>query len=195
MQARGTIKSIARDYKSGCYSVSIELTECNIGEVDELREQDLSIEFKKYHNPRSNAANALLWHCIGVIASHQLGENKKSPWEIYLSLLRKYGQYTMIAVRSNAVEQFKKSYRECEEVGRRFDSDGTEWVHLLCYFGSSQYDSREFSVLLDGCIDDMKQAGMPTPTSEEMRRTLEALERSEERERVRRSNQNTENGQ
>lgn len=179
MQARGTIKSINRDYTTGRYSVTFELTEGDIAEIDALNGADLSLEMKRYRNPRSHSANALLWHCIGEIAAHQLGEHRMSPWEIYLSLLRKYGRFTMIAVRADAVDSFQRYYRECEEVGRRTDEDGNEWVHMLCYFGSSQYDSREFSVLLDGTIDDMRQAGLETPTSEEMRRTIEALERSE----------------
>lgn len=175
MQTRGTIKSISRDYKTGRYSVTLELSEGDIALVDDLRDKDLSIELKQYRNPRSNSANALLWHCIGEIAHHQLGERKQTPWEIYLSMLRKYGKYTMVAVRIDALERFKECYRECDEVGRRTDADGNEWVHLLCYFGSSTYNSKEFSVLLDGVIDDMKQAGIPTPTSEEMRRVLNAM--------------------
>lgn len=176
MQIRGTVDAIRKDFNSGRYSVTISVTEGDISEVDAIRGQDLSIELKKYRNPRSHSANALLWHCIGEIAQ-ALGGDK---WDIYLNALRKYGKYTLVSVRKDAVDAFRETWRECEEIGRQ-KTGGEEWVHLLCYFGSSTYDSKEFSVLLDGIIDDMKQAGIPTPTSEEMRRTIEALERSEKR--------------
>lgn len=170
------------NYGGGTYFLSIEMTEGNAADVEQLRDNDLAIELKQWRNRRSKTANGLLWHCIGIIAENQLGENKMSPWEIYLSLLRRYGQYTLISVKEDAVESFKKIYRECEEVGRRYDTDGVAWIDLLCYFGSSQYNSKEFGRLLDGCIDDMRQAGLETPTSEEMRRVLEAMEKKEARE-------------
>lgn len=184
MQARGTIKSIARSYDNGRFSVTIELTEGDVSEIDGLREKDLAIVLKPYRNPRSNSANAMLWACLGEIAARFGGDK----WDYYLQALRKYGKYTMIAVKEEASGRFTDAYRECEEVGRRTDEYGQEWVHLLCYFGSSTYNSKEFSVLLDGVIEDMKQAGIPTPTSEEMKRAIDALERSEQHERESRSN-------
>lgn len=172
MQARGTIKSITRDYESGRYSVTIELSEGDVAAVDALRGLDLAIEMKQYRNPRSAAANAMLWACLGKIAA-TLGGDK---WDYYLDALRKYGQCTMMAIRSEAAERFAATYRECEEVGRKTDADGVEWVHLLCYFGSSTYNTKEFSTLLEGVLDDMKAAGIETPPSAEMRRALEAWE-------------------
>ena len=48
---------------------------------------------------------------------------------------------------------------------------------MLCYFGSSTYNTKEFSVLLEGVISEMKEARLETPTSEDMRRSLEQWER------------------
>lgn len=179
MNIRGTVKSLSVNYGGGTYLLTVEMTEGNAAEVEKLLGADLSIDMKQWRARRSNTANGLLWHCIGIIAAAQLGEQKRTPWEIYLSLLRRYGQYTLVSVKAEAVGAFQKTYRECEEVGRKYDANGCEWVDLLCYFGSSNYDSREFAILLDGCIDDMRQAGLETPTSEEMRRVLEKLNKQE----------------
>lgn len=178
MQARGTIKGISRDFESGRLVLTVELTEGEAAAADALRGKDLSIEMKQYRNPRSASANALLWTCLQRIAD-ALGGDK---WDYYIDALRKYGRYTMLAIRADAAKRFCETYRECEEIGRKVDADGVEWVHMLCYFGSSTYDSREFSILLDGVIEDMKQAGIEAPTSAEMRRVLAALERSERKE-------------
>ena len=48
---------------------------------------------------------------------------------------------------------------------------------LLCYYGSSTYDTKEFSVLLDGIIEDMKDLGLQPPMPREVRAALEEWER------------------
>lgn len=171
MKLRGKIKGISQDIMSGQCDVTITLTEGAAHEVATLSDKDLSIEIKPWRKSRSLDANALLWACLGDI-SNAIGGDK---WDHYISALRKYGKYTMIQLRSDALEQFKKVYRECEVVGSRY-IDGDEILEVLCYYGSSTYDSKEFSVLLDGVIDDMRQAGIPTPTNQEMQRALEIWE-------------------
>lgn len=165
---RGTLKSIGYDGL-----LSIELTEGNPADIEHLIGKDISIDIKLWRDKRSSSANALLWHCIGEITNALRSEKwEGTKWEVYRDLLRKYGKYTMISVREDALEAFLENDCVCDEVGRK---DG--YVHLLYYFGSSQYDSKEFSLLLDGCIDDMKQMGLPAPTSEEMRRAIEQMEK------------------
>ena len=48
---------------------------------------------------------------------------------------------------------------------------------MLCYFGSSLMNTKEFSVLLDGIISEMKEMGLQTPASRDMQRALEEWER------------------
>ena len=172
IDCRGTIKAISRDFKSGRYILSIELTEGQIEPLDALQGKDLAIGIKQFRNSRSKSANALLWSCLARVAE-TLGGDK---WDYYLQALRKYGQCTLVTVKPEAVERFRDIYRECEVVGER-----NGMVDLLCYFGSSTYDTHEFSVLLDGVVDDMRQAGIPTPADEELDRALEAWEKERAR--------------
>lgn len=112
-----------------------------------------------------------MWACINDI-TNVFGGDK---WNVYLQLLRKYGQYTFIEMPEAALPKFKKMYRECDVVGSRYTDSG-DMLQVLCYYGSSTYDTKEFSVLLDGVIDDMKAAGLDTPTSEDIKAALEAWE-------------------
>lgn len=112
-----------------------------------------------------------MWVCLSEIAG-ALGADK---WDIYLQMLKRYGQFTYICVKPNMVEATKRQWRECEVVGN-VNINGQDAVQLLCYFGSSTYDTKEFSRLLDGVISEMKEMGLETPTTEEMRRSLEAWE-------------------
>lgn len=171
MKLRGKIKSIAKNIINGHFDVTIEMTEGDAHDIASLADKDLSVELKQWRNHRSLDANALLWACIGDMVK-ALGGDK---WDYYIKYLREYGQYTMIQLQPDALEQFKKVYRECEVIGSRY-VDGKEMLQVLCYYGSSTYDTKEFSVLLDGVIQDMKHAGVEPPTSEEMKRSLEMWE-------------------
>lgn len=128
-------------------------------------DKNKKFELKEYHEKRSLNANKLMWECIGKIASVQ----RADKWEIYLLMLKRYGKFTYICVKPSVVEAVKKQWRECEEIGE-VDINGQKAIQLLCYFGSSTMDSKEFSVLLDGIISEMKEMGIPTPIDEELAR-------------------------
>ena len=138
-----------------------------IPEALEEMEGDLRITVDRFRRKRSRDANAMLWACIGEMAAAVKGDK----WEIYLRLLRRYGQYTYIVAKPGAVEAVKRQWRETEVVGES-EIGGQKAVQLLCYFGSHTYDAAEFSKLLDGTISEMKEMGLTPPPTEEMRRAL-----------------------
>ena len=139
---------------------------------DKTRDKDLNLEIKQHRNHRSKDANALLWECIGRLAMAL----RADKWDIYLLMLKRYGQYTYIVVPPNAVEMVARQWRECEVIGD-ININGRDGVQMLCYYGSSTYDTKQFSVLLDGVISEMKEIGLTAPTSEDMRRSIEEWER------------------
>ena len=59
--------------------------------------------------------------------------------------------------------------------------NGRDAIQLLCYYGSSTYDTKQFSALLDGVISEMQEIGLEMPTSEEMRHCLEEWERKSQK--------------
>ncbi len=145
---------------NGNIRITFELAQKSI---NELRDVDLRLTVKEWKESRSDRQNRLLWECIGRLAKAL----RADKWDIYLLMLKRYGQYEYIAVPSASVERFKKNWREVEEIG----TDG-EQTELLCFYGSSTYDTEEFSILLDGVISEMKEAGIPTPAQEEIERWL-----------------------
>ena len=150
-----------------------------IGRPDEIvqwlfkQDRDKAFEIKEHKEKRSLNANALLWKCLGEI-SEALRTDK---WQVYLQMLKRYGKFTYICVKPNAVESIKAQWRECEEIGE-IKINGQNSVQMICYFGSSTYNSKEFSVLLDGVISEMDEMGLETPTDREMERVLKQWEKS-----------------
>lgn len=138
--------------------------------INYLLEQDSDrlFDLSEHKQKRSLNANALLWHCLGEIAN-ALNTDK---WEVYLQMLKRYGKYTYICVKPNVVDSVKKQWRECEVLGD-IEINGQKAIQMLCYFGSSTYDSKEFSILLNGVISEMEEMGLATPESEELERIME----------------------
>ena len=105
------------------------------------------IELKR--KKRSLDANGYLWALINEIGN-VLRASKES---IYLDMLKEYGQRTVVSVASGV--DVKPYFKYYEEFGKGM-VDGKEFTHYKVYKGSSEYDSREFAILLDGVIERAK---------------------------------------
>ncbi len=176
MECTGKIQNVSKDWLTGQFQITFTVNEASaINEIDKIKDcEKLSIRAVKHRERRSLDANALLWLCLGRIATSF--ETPVDKWEVYLQMLKRYGKYTYICVKPNVVDAVKAQWRECEVIGN-VDINGKEAVQMLCYFGSSTYNTKEFSVLLDGVISEMKEMRIETPTSEDMRRALELWEK------------------
>ena len=179
MECTGQLQGITKDWKSDNFIRSIEVNE-NISQVqvEEIQDCKLSVVLKKWRKKRSLDANGMLWACLSDIAKAMNPPVDK--WDVYLEMLKRYGKYTYICVKPNMVDAMKLQWRECEEVGE-IEINGKKAVQLLCYFGSSTYDSKEFSVLLEGVISEMAEMGLQPPPSQEMQRALEQWEKRNEK--------------
>ena len=174
MRFTGKLLSVNRDWRTGEYNIVFSVNEKSaLSEIEKIQNLDkLSIEAKQYRAKRSLDANALLWACLSEIAVVL----RTDKWNVYLTMLKRYGKYTYICVKPNIVDAVKAQWRECEEIGS-ININGQEAVQLLCYFGSSTYDTKEMSVLIDGVMSEMKEMGLQTPESKEVRRAMEEYEK------------------
>ena len=166
MELKATLESVAWDRRNR--EARITFASDSIPEGLEDLQGELTVSVKKYRQKRSKDANALLWACISEMSAALT----EAPWSVYLGLLRRYGRYTYIVVKENAVEAVKAQWREAEVVGES-SIGGQKAVQMLCYFGSHTYDTAEFSKLLDGTISEMKEMGLTPPPSRDMKRARE----------------------
>lgn len=138
------------------------------------QEDDKLFDVKEHKDKRSNNANRLLWVCLGRIAKAL----KTDSWSVYMQMLKRYGTFTYICVKPSAVEGVKKQWRECEEIGE-LTIKGKKAVQLLCYYGSSTYNTQEFSEFLDSVMSEMEEMNLPTPREEEIERALKQWEENQ----------------
>ena len=171
MEFTGEIQGIVKDWNTNKFHITFSVNEgAAINEVDKLKDTKLSVKAVKHREKRSLDANGMLWACLGEIAKSMNPPADK--WDVYLLMLKRYGKYTYICVKPNVVEAMKAQWRECEVVGD-ININGTDAVQMLCYFGSSTYNTKEFSVLLEGVISEMVEMGLQPPPTKEMQRALE----------------------
>lgn len=162
------------DYETGEYNMTFTCPRSELANIETLKGVSLELTVKEWKKKRSLNANALMWVCLGEIADVL----RVDKWEVYLQMLRRYGRFTYVAVRPSVVDAVKRQWRECEEVGE-ININGQKAIQLLCYFGSSTYDTKEFSILLDGIFSEMKELGIPTPADEELERALKEWEKNQ----------------
>ena len=176
MNFTGCIKGISQDWETGQWQITVSVNEPGaLHEVNNITNcEKLAIEIEEYKEIRSINANKTLWLCLSRIA--QAMNPPVDKWEVYLQMLKRYGKFTYICVKPNVVDAVKAQWRESEVIGE-IEINGQKAVQMLCYFGSSLMNTKEFSVLLDGVISEMKEMGLQTPTPEEFRRVIEEWER------------------
>lgn len=173
---RAKIKELLLSFGSKIPVVTFEMIDGDAEALEKLKEKDLDVEVKIHREHRSLDANKMLWACLGDMAKVL----QRDSWDIYLMMLKRYGKYTTLLVRSEAVGMLKRQWREIDEVGDTTivneDGEAQRMVYLNCYFGSSTYDSKEFSHLLDGVISEMKEIGLTPPPSKDIQRAIEKWE-------------------
>ena len=123
------------------------------------QDRDKTFEVKEYRQKRSLTANSYAWALINEM-SNVLRTSKD---EVYQEMLKRYGQSQVISVLSDIdISKFVKYY---EPIGTAH-LQGKEFTHYRCFIGSSEYDSREMSILIDGIISEAQEMGIDTlPTT------------------------------
>lgn len=168
MESKAVLEEAKRDIRTGKWLLTFSVPDMPI---EDFR-GDLRLTVKKWKEKRSLSANALLWAMLGEIAR----ELQTDKWDVYLRMLKRYGHYTYILVDPRAVEALKNTWRETEIIGE-VDVNGRKATQVLCYYGTSQMDSAEFSKLIDGVKSEMTEMGLEPPCSADLQRALEQYER------------------
>ena len=118
-------------------------------------------EIKEKKSKRSLTANAYYWSLLNQLASVMRLDSEK----LHFMMLKRYGVCEVVSVRSDInVDGYFRYY---EAIGKS-NLDGKEFTHYKIYKGSSQMDSKEFSVLLDGLISECEDQGIPVLTPDEV---------------------------
>ena len=130
-----------------------------------LQQNDESIiyEIKEKKEKRSLNANNYAWSLMT-----QIGDKlKMSKEEVYLKMLADYGQSEMISVLSDIdITGYFKYYKEFG----KSKLNGKWFTHYKIYKGTSEYNTKEMSIFIDGIVQEAEQLDIETKTPEELDR-------------------------
>ena len=124
------------------------------------------VKIDKHREKRSLNANAYLWKLVTEIGNVL----NKSKEEVYLQMLIDYGQSEMVSILS---EIDVKGYFKYYKLAGTSILNGKEFNHYKIYKGSSEYDTKEMSILLNGVVQEAKNLGIKTKDDIEVERLLE----------------------
>jgi hypothetical protein len=140
-----------------------------IGKPDELikwllnQDREKLFEVKQHRKKRSLNANAYAWVLIGKIADSL----RSSKDEVYLMMLKRYGQSEIVSVLSDVnVDGFFKYFEPYAEA----TLNGKDFIHYKVYKGSSEFDTREMAILIDGLVYEAEELGIETLPPHEVER-------------------------
>lgn len=126
------------------------------------------LEIKERRKKRSLDANAYFWTLAGKLAA----KLRITPEEVYRSYVRDIGgNFEVVPVREGRVEAWDALW--CKgHVGRLTEDLGpckkAGYRNIRTYFGSSDYDTRQMSRLIDLIVADCKAQGVETLTPREL---------------------------
>lgn len=128
-------------------------------------EANIGVKRKK----RSLDANSYLW----VICSKIADVLKSTKEEIYMEAVRKKGMFEIVPIHDNALEFWINAWKSKglgwhSEVFAKAKTDG--YTNTINYYGSSVYDSKTMSVLIDYIVGEAKELGIETLPFEELER-------------------------
>lgn len=176
----GTIKDLAIDFLTGkpVLHITVNEKQSAMACFDELKScERLSVKIGKYRAKRSNDANAYLWVLCSKLAD-KLSEDgtPHTKEDIYRDAVKAKGIYRE---RGELPLDFAKTSRTAwEMLGTGwvteqvdFEPDGDR-VIVRYYYGTSTYNTKQMSRVIDWLVAECQQQGIDTKTPDELANML-----------------------
>lgn len=170
LDTTGTITDINIDFKTHKAKISLLLDTKQLDIVEELKnENKLNIELKKHREKRSLDANAYFWKLLQELC--ELAEI--DTIEDYKRRVKELGIFRQFRIEKDNIKTFEKMWTAqgiawfCEVADTEYVGD-IEFKIINAHYGSSSYNSKQMSRLIDGVVQDCKIYGIETKTQQEI---------------------------
>lgn len=138
--------------------------------IEEMKDKPYTAKLGEKRQKRSLDANAYYWVLAGLLGRKMDLE----PEEVYLRHIRGLGNYEVYGMPENAVPMFHRLWVS-GHLGRMIETRAAKTpgiVNVLAYYGSSDFDTKQMSRLIDHAVQDCTALGIETRTPEEVESLL-----------------------
>lgn len=118
-------------------------------------------EIKEKRKKRSLSQNSYAWQLITEIGN-LIGKSKE---EVYFEMLKSYGQVSEISMLSSIDP---KGYFKYYQIVSKRLFNNREFTIYRIYKGSSEFDTKEMTIFIEGIIQECKQLDIETMTPNEI---------------------------
>lgn len=138
---------------------------------------DRIYEVKVYKKGRSLNANSYAWKLCGEIAK-VLGITKE---EVYKKVIKEVGEFDVVPIKKEAVAKFSNIWKS-KGLGWLCDYNASKlegYVNVVIYYGSSVYDTKQMSRLINSLVEEARMLGIATLDDIKIQDMLDRYERGE----------------
>ena len=161
---------VGKDFTEDLYTITSYTKQKPI-ELEKLQtENSIDVEAKKHREKRSLNANAYCWVLCDKIAKEISKDGTIVTKEkIYKDAILQIGTFEPMIIEEKAYDNFKRIWEKqglgflIQEVTRK-----DKCVKVHCYYGSSTYDTKEMSLLIDLLVGLATSLGIETKPQEEI---------------------------
>lgn len=175
MDLTGKIKTISIDYETNKPKVELLLNERECADLlVNLKDDNLYIKIDKIRNKRSLDANSYMWVLCDKIAKVLCKDGTiVTKEDVYKDSITQIGSFEPFIVQEKSFDKFKRIWEKqglgfiVQEVNRK-----DKCVKVHCYYGSSTYDTKEMSLLIELVVGLAKSLDIETKPKEEIESLL-----------------------
>lgn len=172
--------NIGQDFNEGAYTVTFYTKKSPIHLYEELQNvKEIDVEAKKHRNKRSLDANAYCWVLCDKIAKELSKDGTVITKEqVYKDAILQIGTFEPMIIELKAYDNFKRIWEKqglgflVQEVSKK-----DKCVKVHCYYGSSTYNSKEMSLLIELIVGLAESLNIETKSQAEIDSLLESWDK------------------
>ena len=170
MELTGEIKDLSKDYRTDKPILQLVLNErdCLLS-LEQLKDIKLSIQVKKWRKKRSINANNYFWKLLSEYSE----EKNVDTIEEYKERVKRLGIFRRFRIEDKDKKTFEIMWQDkgiawfCETADTEYIGD-IEFKIINAYYGSSSFNSKQMSRLINDLVEDCKEVGIETKPQAEI---------------------------
>lgn len=134
--------------------------------LDTEIKEDKKYDLTEHKEKRSKNANAYLWELLGKLQDKLIIPKE----DLYKNYIREIGAFDTLAIKNEAVETFVREWN-ARGLGYQVEliTSNDVVTELAIYYGSSAYNTKQMSNLIELVIEDCKEQGIETKSANEIK--------------------------